>query len=115
MGQLIQFSNQLAQDTFLTPEEEEKLPPCYVEENIKVDYFAFLVENHLGTGNIAYERHYHFILDGNTLHVRVHNEERGWKWRWDGPPNTSNTHYYKFKVDASLDDPFILKKQIRKN
>ena len=111
MGQLIQFNNQLTQDTFLTPEEEEKLPPCYVEGNIQLDYFTFLTEEHIGTGNIAYERYYHFILKRDTLHVRVHNEERNYKWRWDGRAKMTSTWYYKYILDRSQDDPFILKQQ----
>lgn len=109
MKKQIQFSPCLTETILLTKEEEESLPPSYIEGNIKMHYFAFLVEKHLGYGNIAFERFYHFVLKGNALHVRVHNEQRNWVWRWDGEPNMSSSFYMKFKIDPSKDDPFILK------
>ena len=112
MGQPIQFNEELTKTTFLTPEEESDLPELYQEES-RVDYFSFLLENDLGFGNVNFERYYHFIKNGNALYVRVHNEERNYKYRWDGFPKQSDTYIYKFIIDPSRENPFVLTKQTK--
>lgn len=69
----------------------------------------YIIQNYLGTGNVNFERSYHFIKKDKILHVRVHNSERNWKYRWDGFPKQESTYYYRFKIDYSRGaDPFSL-------
>tara|TARA_S200000501_G_C20855780_1_gene757693 strand:- start:2502 stop:2840 length:339 start_codon:yes stop_codon:yes gene_type:complete len=104
----VQFNKETKKNIYLTKKETLGLPAVYID-GIRVTYFHYLVENYIGSSTVNFEPYYHFIKDKNTLHVRVHYEERESIWWWDADIKNNRTYYYEFLIDPSKEEPFIMK------